>query len=130
MKDNNGFTLIEMIGIIILLTVIMLVVAPTMISTLKNSNTKRFNAFKDNLKIAAENYIVDNKKTSLTSVQIKLQDLLELNYIEEIPKIPAEDPLADDGEKQLPSDAYVLATKTSSGYNYKLCKTSSNCESI
>lgn len=129
MKEKNGFTLVEMIGIIVLLAVIMLVVAPSMITTLQNSNSNRWTSFKDNVKMAAENYIVNHKLTSSSSVDINLGTLLEENYIEEIPSIPSDDPFAEDGE-ELTSDAYIKATKTTSGYTYLLCKNSSTCQDI
>lgn len=130
MSKQKGFTLVEMMGIIILLTVIMLVVAPTMINTLKNNNTKRFEAFKDNLKIATENYIVQAKLISEYTVEVKLTTLLEEKYIDEIPSIPKDDPLAEDGNKLL-AEAYIIATKTDTGYTYELCKdTTTTCESI
>lgn len=125
-----GFTLVEMLGIIILLVVIMLVVAPSMISTLRNSNTKRWTNFKDNLKMATENYIVNHELTSSSSVDIELKKLLEENYIEEIPSIPADDPFAEDGVEELSDTAYITATKTSTGYTYLLCKSNGNCQEI
>lgn len=130
MKNKKGFTLIEMIGIIILLVVIMLVVAPSMISSLTNSNTKRFDTFKDNLKIAVENYIVQTKQTSQENVQVTLQILLDENYIDEIPSIPSQDPLAEDGNEELSGNAYVIAVRGTSGYHYQLCKSESICEDI
>ncbi len=120
MKNNKGFTLIEMIGIIILLTVIMIVVAPSMIGTLKNTNIKRFNAYKEKLKNATENYIVDNGLLNKTEVEVELKVLLENKYIDDIPSIPAEDPLAEDGDVSL-ENATVKAIKTSKGYSYQLC---------
>lgn len=120
MKNDNGFTLVEMIGIIILLTVIMVVVAPIMINTLKNSNIKRFNAYKEKLKLATENYIVDNGLISEIETTVTLKDLLENNYIDDIPTIPKEDPFAETGETSL-QDASIKAKKGSSGYSYQLC---------
>lgn len=129
-ENNKGFTLVEMIGIIILLTVIMLVVAPAMISTLKSTNTKRFNSFKDNLKIAVENYIVDNNKLSDNEVSITFKELLENNYIDEILSIPSDDPLAEDWNTELTGDSFVIATKVTKGYTYQLCKSESICGDI
>lgn len=130
MSKQKGFTLVEMMGIIILLTVIMLVVAPTMINTLKNNNTKRLEAYKDNLKIATENYIVQAKLISEKSVEVKLTTLLEEKYIDEIPSIPKDDPLAEDGT-QLSGEDYIIATKTDTGYTYELCKAkTTTCESM
>ena len=118
MKNKRGFTLVEMIGIIILLTVIVLVVAPTMISTLKGSATKKFNSFKVNLKIVTESYIAESKQ--LENGSVKLDTLKELKYIEEIPSIPKGDPLAGDSDT-LGNTSYVTWKKESSGYVYELC---------
>lgn len=129
-ENDKGFTLVEMIGIIILLTVIMLVVTPAMISTLKSTNTKKFNSFKDNLKIAVENYIVDNSKLSDSEVSVTFEELLEKKYIEEIPSIPSDDPLAEDGNTELTGESFVIATKDTNGYTYQLCKSESICGDI
>lgn len=122
---KKGFTLIEMLGVIILLTVIMVVVAPSLIGTLQNTDNKRWDAFKSNLKLATENYIVDHKELSSDSVSVNLDDLLNENYIEEIPSIPKDDSFFS--SEILPENTYVKATKKTNGYSYELCKPDNSC---
>lgn len=126
---KKGFTLIEMIGIIVILAVILLVTVPATITTLNKSNKNRYQSFKNNLKIVAENYIVDKQKISETSVTISLNVLKEEHYIEEIPTIPGDDPFALEGGTTL-EGAYILATKNvvTKVYSYQLCKSSGECE--
>lgn len=129
---KKGFTLIEMIGIIIVLAAIMIVVAPSLLNTLRNSGKNTYNSFKNNLKQATESYIVKNKDVSdneIDEVNVYLSDLLEQNYIDEIPSIPADDPFAGGGESL--EGGYVFAKKNTSGvYAYKLCKADNTCQDI
>lgn len=129
---KKGFTLVEMIGIIVILAAIILVTVPATINTLNKSNQKRFEAFKNNLKMVTENYIVDHKQTSLSSLEITLQVLLDEHYIQEIPQIPTDDPFAESTGSTDLTQAYVKVTKDSSTklYSYELCQTTSNCERL
>src|SRR5574344_3068034 len=58
---KNSFTLIELIGVIVILSLILLISLPSLTSTLKNSKEKRYNEFLNDLYMAAENYVIVNK---------------------------------------------------------------------
>lgn len=60
MKNKKGFTLVEIIGVIAVLSVIMLVTVPSILRTLKKSENEKYEAFLQNLYLATENYIVQN----------------------------------------------------------------------
>jgi len=61
MTSNKGFTLIELIAIIIVIAAICFVTFPNLISVLKNSDTTEFNTYKENLCAAGKSYINANK---------------------------------------------------------------------
>lgn len=122
MINNKGFTLIEMIGIVIILAAILLVVAPSLTKTLKNNNAKSDEIFLKNLRMASENYIIDHdllNNSSLSKVNVK--DLLDEDYIQEIPS-------SLDLENYV---YYVYVNKQNGLYTYKLCDSNkSNCKDI
>ena len=62
MKMNNkkGFTLIELIGIIIILGLLVIIGVPSLLKNLKNSETNEYDVFKNNLYLSAEAYLASN----------------------------------------------------------------------
>ena len=126
---NNGFTLIEMLGIVVILTVILLVAVPAMTSSLRNSNTKRYENFMKNLVLVTESYLVNEKLTSSLNECVTLQALLEEHYIEEIPAFAEQDPFGP--ETQLLGTDQICASKTSvnTEYKYKICR-GSTCKAL
>lgn len=57
MKDKNGFTLIELIGIIVILGVLVVIGVPSLLKNLNNNKNKEYETFEKNLFLAAESYI-------------------------------------------------------------------------
>lgn len=60
MKKANGFTMIELLGIITIIGVLLVMTVPSLTNTLKNSEEKTYENFSDNLLIAAETYVENN----------------------------------------------------------------------
>ena len=70
--NNRGFTLVELLAVIVILITIMSIAIPTISSSLERSKDKQNKAKKDNIKAAAELYITDNKNavfSTLTSIE-------------------------------------------------------------
>lgn len=84
---KKGFTLIEMLGIIVVLGIILLVTFPNMNESLKQMKTATENNFTNNLKISAEAYIELNRDkypeldTPGNSVNITIQELYDANLL-------------------------------------------------
>lgn len=57
MKKKNGFTLIELIGIIVILGVLVVIGVPSLLKTLNNNKNKEYETFEKNLFLATESYI-------------------------------------------------------------------------
>lgn len=57
MKKKNGFTLIELIGIIVILGVLVAIGVPSLLKTLNNNKNKEYETFEKNLFLATESYI-------------------------------------------------------------------------
>lgn len=82
---NKGFTLIELIFVIVILSLLSLILVPT-IQNLINKNTENMcDTLNDSIKSAAKEYLVENKyELSIicdTTKTIKLKELVDNNYI-------------------------------------------------
>jgi len=62
MKNKKGFTLIEIIAVVVLITVISLIVFLSVTAMIKNNKIKQLKVFSDNLTNAAEVYMTDKKE--------------------------------------------------------------------
>lgn len=89
MKNKKGFTLIEIIAVIVLLTVISLIVFISVTTVIKNNKLKQLKVFSDNLTNAAEVYMADKKdefsnfnKVGDITV-ITSSEMIEAGYIDE-----------------------------------------------
>ena len=60
MNNKKGFTLIELIGIIIILGLLVIIGVPSLLKNLKNSETNEYDVFKNNLYLSAEAYLASN----------------------------------------------------------------------
>ena len=121
---RKGFTLIEMIGIILVLGLLMIFIFPSLTNTLRNNNKMKFESFAKNLELAMDNYMVYEEKIAAGSY-ITLKNLLENNYIEDIPVMLTGDKL--DTEVQL-SDNYRIYVTATGPNKYKLCdENGTNC---
>lgn len=94
---KNGFTLVELLGMLVILGLISLVSFYYVINILGNSTEQEYNTFTNNLYIAAEAYIEANREMypELSVVNgtvfIGIDELLKEGYIEKIPKNPKTD---------------------------------------
>ena len=85
---KNGFTLIELIGIIIIIALVSLVVFPSLVNVTRNAEEKKKNENLNTLYLAAEDYVDLNYDdfTSLNMIgnheYIKVLTLINENYVE------------------------------------------------
>lgn len=111
---KKAFTLVELLGIIVILGVIMLVAVPATINSYKNAKLKEAEAYISSLYSAAEIYIETNIDAfgllSATNgrVDIPIRLLLEENYIRKLGENPYTGTLVS------PTDT-VVATKQADG---------------
>lgn len=82
MRRNSGFTLIEMLGILVVLSIIVMISVPSITSMLKQANQQKYDEWLENLYIASEQYVeghraefdeVNHGGTSYLSIQTLLQ---------------------------------------------------------
>ena len=83
---KNGFTMVELIAVIVIMTLILLIVFPSINSTIKNSEEKKKQETLNNIYMAAENYLLanyDNYKIDNIgdTTYIYITDLINNNYM-------------------------------------------------
>lgn len=93
---NKGFTLVELIAIILVLSVILTVAFTTLSKSLENSNEREYQTMIDNISLAAEEYTnlpgiyrkIDEDLKAGKRVIIDITDLINAEIIDEIPTNP------------------------------------------
>ena len=60
MKNNNGFTLIEMIGVVTLMVLLSLIAIPIVNTSVNNSKNKAYNILVEKITDAAKEYFFEN----------------------------------------------------------------------
>ncbi len=114
MKNKNGFTMVELLGIITIIGVLLIMTVPSLTSTLKNSTQKEYDDFIDNLLIAAETYVESNRDSykSLDSpggrALISIQTLIDNDLIDKV----VIDPKTDE---EIPTYYTITAVKEEDG---------------
>lgn len=89
---NKGFTLVELLGVIIVLTVISLITIPLIDNTLKDSKEKVYNTQINNIALAAKNWAIDymdelgeimdddgEKSVAINLGQLKIESYIDQN---------------------------------------------------
>lgn len=129
MQNKRGFTLIEVMGVILVLALVLLVTAPTLLKSIKKGEEKQYDAFLEDLYLATESYIQSNKdqyKELLTiggTIGINIETLQNENLIKHTLKNPN---TGEDVTKQ----SYVEITVKSDGtYTYRFVDVASSAAS-
>ena len=122
---NKGFTLIELMGVIILLALVALISFPSMINVLKDSSGK-IDAATEALIIGAAKDKVEKEKNSYPKTDgkvycVTIQGLIDGGYLISNLK---EGTNSDDIDKE----RKIKITVESEKYNYKLLKSSEECK--
>ncbi len=76
--NNKGFTLLEMMGVLILLAIILLVAIPSITKTMKKDQVNQLNKYEETLCDAAEAYI---NQENVTPSEIKGSLLVSKGYL-------------------------------------------------
>ncbi len=88
---KQGFTLVELLGVIILLAVIALITIPMISGALRTGRENADQQFKDNIVLATKNWVLDNKgKTKDNgSCNVTLAILQNDGYMDKNVKVPS-----------------------------------------
>ena len=111
--NNKGFTLVELLAVLVILIAISSIAIPTISSSLDRSKKKQYDSKVKLVVNAAELYVSDHRNNITGDCDIMVSDLIKDNYIE-----------ADD---EIASDTCIKYTYNTNSYNYT--SHASNCNS-
>ena len=122
--NNKGFTLVELLAVLVILIAIMGIAIPSISSSLERQKQKQNQARYDLLESTAELYVTDNKNaiykkletTNTNSCAILISDLID--YLSEVE-------MKDANDKDL-SKYYIIFTRPN---NYKYSEDNNNLNS-
>ena len=97
--NKKGFTLMELMGVLVILALLMLIVFPRLINLIKSSNDTKDDITKNLIYLATENYIKERKNkyisTSDKKYCITLKELVDNTDLTENLKLGDEDNIVD-----------------------------------
>ena len=103
---NKGFTMIELLAVIVLLAAIALIITPLVTNSVKKGGETIDKQTQNNIVMAAKNWASDNKDKLPTAKGVKVQTLIDDGYL---------DTDIDEGLK----GSCVLISKQEQAYYYK-----------
>lgn len=113
---KKGFTLVELLGIIVVLGVIATIVTPVIQSTLTQNQDKVYNALIKQIEGNAKDYLeINTEKLPTTDgdeIQIKLGDIKASGLMQINVKNPKTDNIVS-------NESYVTVTRTKNNYRYE-----------
>ena len=77
MKNNKGFTLVEILAVVVLMAIVVTFAFRTYNYVIKTSKNKTLAISTDNIKSTAELYSKENKNISISIRESKLEESLE-----------------------------------------------------
>lgn len=120
-KRKNGFTLVELIAIILILSIILTVSFTSLSKTIENSNNQEYQTLINNIEMATENYVnlpgiyreVDEKLKNGGSYQVNITDLISAGIIDEMPINPK-------NKKRMESGKIIVSKNSNNELMYKV----------
>ena len=119
---QKGFTLIELVGVIVLVSLMVLIIVPTVEKSVKVGQVKADKQLKDNMILAAKSWAVDNKgkmpQEPGVKINIWLSDLQKDGYIERDIKLPSTGASIDEACIEVTNKSSGVAKKDVYDYVY------------
>ncbi|MEI3508386.1 MAG: prepilin-type N-terminal cleavage/methylation domain-containing protein [Bacilli bacterium] len=119
---EKGFTLIELIGVIVLVSLMVLIIIPTVEKAVKKGEENADKQLKDNMILAAKSWAVDNKgkmpQEPGVKINIWLSDLQKDGYIERDIKLPSTGASIDEACIEVTNKSSGVAKKNVYDYVY------------
>ena len=81
---NRGFTLVELLGVIIILSLLLMVIVPSVVSSIQNGQENADESTTNSIVLAARNWFSDNKDvmSNRTSYTVTVSTLKSGGYLE------------------------------------------------
>lgn len=120
--QEKGFTLIELVGVIVLVSLMILIIIPTVEKVVKKGEENADKQLKDNMILAAKSWAVDNKgkmpQEPGVKINIWLSDLQKDGYIERNIKLPSTGGSIDEACIEVTNKSSGVAKKNVYDYVY------------
>lgn len=119
---QNGFTLIELIGVVAIIALVMVVAVPQVMSTMTKSSVKKAETFETDLELAAQSYVENNWNDFKVKFEgnnksgnycLSLMTLMQYGYIKNTDIDPSTNEAIDIEGK------YILLQNIGNNGNYK-----------
>lgn len=81
---NKGFTLIELVGTLVILSLMLLIITPAISNSLKKGVQDADKQTQGSIIMAAKNYFSDNKDKAKDKACVNLSDLQSEGYIDDV----------------------------------------------
>lgn len=114
--NNKAFTLIELLGVIVILSLLLLVIVPNVTGSIKKGQEEADNDTKDSIVLGARNWLSDNKAKVTSSYTVKVSDMQNEGYLPDNIKLPSKGCSLDN------ASVTITVTNLSNGqkkYDYK-----------
>ena len=98
---NKGFTLVELLGVFVVLAIMLIVTVPAITSSLKSADQKEYDSFVNNIIDSAELYVETNREKfpELSSIggvsAVPIRDLIDSGFLKENTINPDTDEVVD-----------------------------------
>lgn len=125
---KNGFTLVELLGVVTILAMLGMIIVPVIDNVLKNNKRKLYDVQIRTIKDAASNFVTDRVFDEYfdidpgDSLGIRLGKLKEFGYIEGDVVNPID-------KTNFPDNLLIIITNENNGYSYTVCDEDAQCDS-
>jgi len=80
-KNNQGFTLVELLAVILILGALVIIAMPSITKYLRQGDEEIANALEKNLVLAAKDYVIDHREDAISRLDVIT--LMQHNYLSE-----------------------------------------------
>jgi prepilin-type N-terminal cleavage/methylation domain-containing protein len=112
MNNKRGFTLVELLAVIVILAVILVIAIPNVIKVIDKAKLDTYKRNEDMLVSATQKYMASN------GISLNVGETTTINY-SQLQNDKLIDKITDQTSKGECSNSKIYVTKTSSGYTYK-----------
>ena len=116
---NKAFTLIELLGVIVILSLLLLIIVPSVTSSIKKGQKEADEDTKNSIVLAAKNWLSDNKATvkNTTSYTVNVSTLQNGGYLDKNIKLPSKGCSLDNASVTINVSQKTNNTKYTYTYN-------------
>lgn len=125
MKKQDGFTLVELLGVVTILVMIGAIIIPVINNVINDNKESLYDTQIKNIELGASNFVSENVFTlelkKGEKIGITLGKLQDMGYLKE----DLYDPIK---RKKFERDLLIVIENEDSGYTYLVCTEEVNCD--